>query len=180
MKRPGAVDRMNFSSVGHPIVFPESPEQRQHNTTLGKDASTLGCCVDTIQSNNIDKINNEELSKVNNWLVTYKLSLNFNKTKYMQFHKAPKHVPHLHLQINNNEISRVETFNSLGLQINDNLKWITHIDHISQKMSRIIGLLNRMKMIFPHEILLSIYNTRILPHLNYCILSWGKYCEPIK
>ena len=36
-----------------------------------------------------------------------------------------------------------------------------------------------MKMIFPQEILLSIYNILILPHLNYCILSWGKYCEQI-
>ena len=44
-------------------------------------------------------------------------------------------------------------------------------------MSRIIGLLNQMKMIFTQEILLYIYNTLILPHLNYCILSWGKYCE---
>ena len=52
---------------------------------------------------------------------------------YMQFHKAPKHVPHLNLQININEISRVDTINFLGLQINDNLKWNTHIDHISQK-----------------------------------------------
>ena len=40
----------------------------------------------------------------------------------MQFHKAPKHVPHLHLQINNNEISRVDTFNFLGLQINPNTR----------------------------------------------------------
>ena len=143
------------------------------------DDTTLSCCVDTIQSNNIDEVINKELRKVNNWLVTNKLSLNFNKTKYMQFHKAPKHVPHLHLQINNNEISRVETFNFLGLQINDNLKWNTHIDHISKKMSRIIGILNQMKMIFPQEILLSIYNTLILPHLNYCILSWGKYGESV-
>ena len=143
------------------------------------DDTTLSCCVDTIQSNNIDEVINKELRKVNNWLVTNKLSLNFNKTKYMQFHKAPKHVPHLHLQINNNEISRVETFNFLGLQINDNLKWNTHIDHISKKMSCIIGILNQIKMIFPQEILLSIYNTLILPHLNYCILSWGKYCESV-
>ena len=91
------------------------------------DDTTLTCCVDTIQSNNIDKVINEELNKVNYWLV------NFNKTKYMQFHKAPKHVPHLHLQINNNEISRVETFNFLGPQVNENLKWNTHIDHISKK-----------------------------------------------
>ena len=46
-------------------------------------------------------------------------------------------------------------------------------------MSRIIGFLNQIKMIFPRESLLSIYNTLILPHLNDCILSWGKYCEQI-
>ena len=57
-------------------------------------------------------------------MVTNKLSLNFNKTKYniMQFHKAPKPVPYLHLQSNNNEISCVDTFNLLGLKMNDNLK----------------------------------------------------------
>ena len=66
----------------------------------------------------------------------------------MHFHKAPKHVPPLHLQINTNEISRVDTFNFLGLQIHDNLKWNTHIDHISPKNSRIIGLFNQIKMIF--------------------------------
>ena len=51
----------------------------------------------------------------------------------MHLHKAPKHVPHLHLQINKNEFLRVDTFNFLGLQINDNLKWNTHIDHVSKK-----------------------------------------------
>ena len=48
----------------------------------------------------------------------------------MLFHKAPKHVPHLHRHINNNEISNVKIFNFLGLQMNDNLKWNTHIDHV--------------------------------------------------
>ena len=56
----------------------------------------------------------------------------------MLFQKAAKHVPHLHLHINNNEISHVKTFNLLGLQMNDNLKWNTHIDHVSKKLSRII------------------------------------------
>ena len=36
-----------------------------------------------------------------------------------------------------------------------------------------------MTLIFPQKNLLSIYNTLILPHLNYCILTWGHYCEPI-
>ena len=38
------------------------------------DDTTLSCCVDTIQSNNIDEVINKELRKVNNWLVTNKLS----------------------------------------------------------------------------------------------------------
>ena len=63
--------------------------------------------------------------------------------------------------------------------MNDNLKWNTHIDHVPPKISRIIGLLNQMKMIFPQEMLISIYITLILPHLNYCMLSWAKYCEPL-
>ena len=89
--------------------------------------------MDTIQTNYKDSVINTELSKVNNWLVSNKLSLNINKTKNMLFHKAPKHVPHLHLHINNNEISHVKTCTFFGLQMNDNLKWNTHIDHVLKK-----------------------------------------------
>ena len=98
------------------------------------DDSTLSCCVDTLTYNNKYRIINTELSKANNWLVSNKLSLNINKTKYILFHKAPKHVPHIHLHINNNEISHGKTFNLLGLQMNDNLKWNTHIDHVSKRL----------------------------------------------
>ena len=51
------------------------------------DDTTLTCGVDTIQSNNIDKVINEELNKVNYWLVTNKLSLNFNKPNICNFIK---------------------------------------------------------------------------------------------
>ena len=34
------------------------------------DDTTLSCCVDTIQANNIDEVINFELRKVNNWLLT--------------------------------------------------------------------------------------------------------------
>ena len=139
------------------------------------DDTTLFCCVDNIKPENRNRLINEELQKVNNWLISNKLSLNVNKTKYMQFYKPPKHVSHLNLQINNNIISCVNTFNFLGLQLNDNLKWNTHIEFISKKITRTIGLLYKMKYILPQDILLSIYNTLVLPHLNYCIISWGTH-----
>ena len=51
------------------------------------DNTILSCCVDTIQSNNIDKVINEEMSKVNNLLVTNKLSLNLIKPNIYNFIK---------------------------------------------------------------------------------------------
>ena len=145
------------------------------NFLMYADDTTLFCCVDNIKPENRNRLINEELQKVNNWLISNKLSLNVNKTKYMQFFKPPKHVSHLNLQINNNIISCVNTFNFLGLQLNDNLKWNTHIEFISKKITRTIGLLYKMKYILPQDILLSIYNTLVLPHLNYCIISWGTH-----
>ena len=53
------------------------------------------------------------------------------------------------------------------------LKWDKHIGHVSLKISRVIGVLFRLKHIYPQEVLLTLYNTLILPHLSYCILVWG-------
>ena len=50
-----------------------------------------------------------------------------------------------------------------------------HIDHISMKISKVIGIMYRLKDIYPKtfNILLTSYNSLIVPHLNYCILTWG-------
>ena len=61
----------------------------------------------------------------------------------------------------------------LGLTITKHLSWKKHVDNISNKISKIIGVLNNLKFIIPDQILLTIYNSLISPHLNYCILAWG-------
>ena len=66
----------------------------------------------------------------------------------------------------------VTTFNFLGLHLTSNLSWATQ--EISNKISRVIGVIYKMQSLFPKRILLSLYNTMILPHINYCILSWGR------
>ena len=92
----------------------------------------------------------------------------------MLFQKHNKVVSNLDLNINGSTIDQVSTFKFLGLQINSQLTWQTHINDLSKRMSRVIGLLYKMKHILPKNIPLSLYNALILPHLNYCILSWRK------
>ena len=75
--------------------------------------------------------------------------------------------------INNTPIERVTNFNYLGLQLSNDLNWDKHKCVISLKLTKTIGVLNRLRYEYPEEILLTLYNTLILPHLNYCILLWG-------
>ena len=82
-------------------------------------------------------------------------------------------VDNLDLHVNNNAIEKVDNFNFLGLHPNIRLTWQTHVSEISKKISRVVCMIKKMQWIFPTEILLTIYNALVLPHINYCILSWG-------
>ena len=77
------------------------------------------------------------------------------------------------LKINNINIERVTDFNFLRLTIFSNLKWNKHINHIALKISKVTGILYRLKLIFPRDVLLTLYNALIMPHFPYCLLVWG-------
>ena len=57
--------------------------------------------------------------------------------------------------------------------MNSSLTWDSHIKEVSTKIIRTTGIIKKLQLTFPKNILLSIYNSLILPHINYCILSWG-------
>ena len=50
---------------------------------------------------------------------------------------------------------------------------------ISLKLTKTVGVLNRLKYEYPLAILKTLYNTLFLPHLNYGILLWGSETESI-
>ena len=140
------------------------------------DDTTLSSTIDSfsdINSNaSADSLINAEIGKVIEWLKINKLSLNKNKPKYMTFHMPKKQI-HLKLKIDGINIEKVEEFNFLGLTMDTNLKWKKHTDKISNKCSKITGVLNRLKLLFPQEIKCLLYNSLIVPHINYCITAWG-------
>ena len=144
------------------------------NFLMYADDTTLYCCLEDIDSINKEQVLNSELKSVHLWLSANKLTLNVNKSKFMLFSKHKNtQLPELNLQINNSNIQSTSEFNFLGLHINTKLNWDTHVNVIGNKISRVIGTIKQLQLIFPKEILLSIYNALILPHINYCLLSWG-------
>ena len=116
---------------------------------------------------------NCELEKVNTWLKLNKLSINVDKTKCMFFHKRRPITP-LQFSMNNRAIDVVENFNYLGIILDANMSWKSHIAMVRNKLSRINGILHRLKYLYPQNILVTIYKSLFIPHINYGSLLWGQ------
>ena len=132
----------------------------------------------TIQSKNHGSKNtpeniNKELQKISDWLKENKLSLNIKKTKFSIFHHYNKKVDIPCLTIDCSYIDHVEEFNFLGIILNHHLTWHGHINTICNKISKAIGVLNRLKHFLPLTILIQLYNSLIFSHFNYGILLWA-------
>ncbi len=91
------------------------------------------------------------------------------------FSYASKRINQLQLNIENIAIDRVSDFNFLGLTMNEHLSWKNHIDKLSNKISKTMGVLNKLKDFVPLNARVMIYNSLILSHINYCILACGLY-----
>ena len=152
--------------------------------TIYADDTTLiaPICTFDIKNNlSISKNINAELKVITDWLALNKLSLNAKKTKMMVFHYHQKRISdlNLHLYINKTRIKQVKEFNFLGVVFDECISWKNHTQKIAGKISVSTGTLKRLKRFLPMDVLKTIYNALILPHLNLGILLWGQNCERI-
>ena len=139
------------------------------DTTL---CSTLKVNTDATQLN-------MELNNVSRWLNLKKLSLNVKKTKAMAFQMPQNKIIQPNIQINGSNIEFVDNFVFLGITINNKLNWNSHINKVTNKISKTVGILNKLRSFLPSGVLQTIYNTLILPHMTYRILAWGRHTNTI-
>ena len=148
------------------------------------DDSTLSASLNIFSNDTssleIDDNINLELNKISTWLDANKLSLNVGKTKFMVFRQPQKKFRIPKIKMKNIQIDHVNNFNFLGIIIDSHLNWNSHIEKISSKISRSLGILNKLKRILPIDPKLKIYNSIILSHINYGILTWGFKCSKLK
>ena len=116
---------------------------------------------------------NYELANVHNYLKANKLSLNANKTKAMGFHMPQQRIQLPLIKIAGEDIAFVDNCNFLGIIINKHLNWTSHVDMLTAKLSKTIGILNTLKLVLPINIMRTVYNSLIICHLNYVVLLWG-------
>lgn len=154
-------DLAQATNIFEPIIYAD-------DTALCATLNAFG----SIDHNLETKIN-EELIHINDWFKLNKLSLNASKTKAMYFHSQQRRPEQINIIMNDIRIDFVENFNYLGIILDTHLSWKPHLETISQKISKTIGIMSKLKNFIPSFTLLTLYNSLILPYLNYGILAWG-------
>ena len=79
----------------------------------------------------------------------------------------------LELLIDNVPIEHVSSIKSLGILIDENPRWQTHIDKLSKKVASGIGAIERIGPFVPPPTLHYIYNGLTQSQFHYCNLVWG-------
>jgi hypothetical protein len=54
-------------------------------------------------------------------------------------------------------------------------KWRGHIDQVGGKMRRLLGVLGRARADLDERLLISLYDSMVLPHLQYSLMVWGNF-----
>ena len=61
----------------------------------------------------------------------------------------------------------------LGSMIDSNLSWRYHIESICHNICKSIGIIAKIRHYVPRCVLLSVYNSLIIPYLTYGTCAWG-------
>ena len=82
--------------------------------------------------------------------------------------------------MNGIHFERVTSILYLGIYLDEDLSWRTHIDNTANKISKANGILRRLKFTVPLHIMKTLYYTLINPYLNYGLLAWGFKIERLQ
>ena len=139
--------------------------------TLFADDSTLTCRFD---HNNLISIKNElenRLLPIYNWLISNRLKVNSQKSNFIIF-SYRKNLNLSPIKFGDNLLTQVDSTKFLGIYIDEHLNFKLHTEYILKKLSKSVGILFKLNSFLPFHILLTLYNTLVLPYFNYGILSY--------
>ena len=101
-------------------------------------------------------------------------SINTDKTNYVIFKsRQKKTTSDISLVFEGISLAQKQQVKFLGVYLDENLSWKSHINHVSKKISKSIGIIFRARLHLSSKTKLLLYYTLIYPYLNYCNLVWS-------
>ena len=139
------------------------------STVLFADDSNLIASGNSIET--LERKINQDIPLLTKWLQTNRLSLNIKKTHVMVFGRKSKNQTNdLSVTIEGTKLEIVKHTKFLGVILDNEINWKQHILHISQKLSKSLGILKRARQFLNTSTLLQLYYSFLYPYLSYCCI----------
>ena len=123
--------------------------------------------------NNLQK----DFDLISNWLVINRMYLHPQKTKVMLFGQSRKlKNQRITIRFKDITLEKVDQMKYLGVILDSQLNWSLHISHVSNKISRSIGCIRRIKSYLTKKHLINLYYALVLSYIDYCCTAWGSCC----
>ena len=161
-------DLVNASDTATPFLFAD-------DTTALYSGSDLNLLFPII---------NLDLDNILTWCKVNKISLNLSKTKYMVFNPklislSSSQKSACTLVFGSDRLEMVSNTKFLGITIDDTLSWRLHIEQLCAKVSRVIGVLAKIRHKLNQRAAMLIYESLIMSHMQYCNLVWANATKNI-
>ena len=96
------------------------------------------------------------IAQLYQWFIVNKLTLNLSKTCYMIFPKA-QNQDEVAIVVNNVKLKNMNECKYLGVILDNDLKWTTHIETVYKKLIKLTGIFYKIRNKLPSTVLKSIY-----------------------
>ena len=123
---------------------------------------------------NLINVLTNELIGVREYMIRNRLSINVEKTFAVVFTNKPADYTELsELKLDNCVLNVCNSCKYLGLTIDNKLSFNAHIEVISKKISKTVGVMFKLRPFVPDNIMLNLYYGLVYPYLIYCNVIWG-------
>ena len=116
------------------------------------------------------------------------LTLNVLKTEFMiigtsqrlnVLDQTPETTRYI-ISVDDYQIRRIKSVKYLGMIVYDTLTWGEHVDYISTKICKNIGIIKRVRTFLPRHSLQTLYGTLAESYLRHCNTVWEQCSDTLK
>ncbi len=130
-------------------------------------------CAQSKDFSSLETEVNKELDKVADWLLSNKLTLNIKKSKHMLISRK-RHIPTVSFKIKGINLEQCTSYKYLGIFIDKDLSWRTHIQYITKKVLNACGAMAKLRHCVCIDTLKNVFYSLVYSYIRYGLMIWGK------
>ena len=143
-------------------------------TKLFADDTSMYLSLNDDQTRN--RILNSDIQKISRWAESWKVTFNCQKTELLNICRQ-NIVLDNRLTFDGSQLQPTNLHKHLGLIIQDNCKWDSHINSLISKCRPLVSCLKSFKYRLSRKSLETMYKSFIMPHFDYADVVWDNLTQ---